>query len=65
MNRYERSILFERLVALRSRYERLDDAEKTAVMTIADALEWAGRLLADAGETEPASPAHREQSTTA
>ena len=72
MNRYERSILLERLVALRSRYGSLDGADSIAVMTIDEAVSWAEALLAEPGgepeaasEPEPASGPGREQSTSA
>jgi hypothetical protein len=72
MNRYERSILLERLVALRSRYGSLDGADSIAVMTIDEAVSWAEALLDEPGsealaasEPEPAPGQGREQSTSA
>ena len=66
MNRYERSILFERLVALRQRYERLGGNDSTSVMAIEEALEWVSAILstttAEATATEPAAPRKEETS---
>jgi hypothetical protein len=46
MSRLERRIFFERLCVLRSRYGRRPAADRRAVISIADAVALAERLLA-------------------
>lgn len=48
MGRYERRVFFERLCVLRSRYERRGAADRRSVISVADAIVRAERLLAEA-----------------
>lgn len=47
MSRFERRIFFERLCVLRSRYQRRGAADRRSVISVADAISRAERLLAE------------------
>jgi hypothetical protein len=56
MSRYERRIYFERLVELRQAYAVLGDDDRTAAMTIDEAVAWAERELGATYASESAPP---------
>jgi hypothetical protein len=64
MNRYERKVQFERLLALRDRYQRLGGADTTTLMTIQDALVWADLILTERIATDGDAPKEKEESTS-
>ena len=64
MNRYERGVQFERLVALRNHYQRHGSADTTAIMKIEDAIVWAETYLTERIASEGPAPKEREESTS-
>lgn len=64
MNRYERKVQFERLLALRDRYQRLTSADTTTLMTIQDALVWADSILTERIATDGLEPQETEESAS-
>ena len=53
MSRFERRTYFEALVPMRLAYEVLDEADRTAVITIDEVIAWAERELEAAQATGP------------
>jgi hypothetical protein len=53
MSRYERRNYFESLVTMRLAYEVLDEADRTAVITIDEVIAWAVRELEAAHAAGP------------
>jgi hypothetical protein len=53
MSRFERRNYFEALVTMRLAYEVLDEADRTAVITIDEVIAWAERELEATQATGP------------